>query len=109
MKHRVRRSKSEWETIIRKQAASGLNVVKFCKSESISVSSFHRWRHRLSDMSGILTRTADTDAAPMFINMGSVDEFGVAGCDAGLGSSSSRVLELTLDLGLGVKLTLKRS
>lgn len=106
MKHRVRRSKSEWETIIRRQVSSGLGVGKFCKSESISVSSFHRWRHRLSSM---FSRTENTDAAPMFINMGSVDEFGVAGCDAGLESSSSSVLELTLDLGLGVKLTLKRS
>ena len=106
MKHVIRRSKSEWETIVRDQAASGLGVKKFCESESISVSSFHRWRGRLSDG---LSRSGNIAMDPLFIDMGSVDDLGAAGTDGEAVSLSSNVFEVTLDLGLGVKLTLRRS
>ena len=108
MKQTVRRSKSQWETILREQEKSGLSAKRFCDRESIRVSNFYRWRSRLS---GGPSPSENTDESPVFIDMGSVgllDEEGDSN-KAEAKSSNARVFEVALDLGDGVTLTLRHS
>lgn len=45
----VRRSEREWRLLIGRYRFSGLGVDAFCRSESVSVASFYRWRRILED------------------------------------------------------------
>ena len=47
-KDRVRRSRKEWKTILRRFESSGLAVQEYCRREGLPLSSFQRWRSRLS-------------------------------------------------------------
>jgi len=44
----IRRSADKWSSILSDQRASGLSQVEFCKREGIALSTFARWRQRLS-------------------------------------------------------------
>ena len=46
---RVRRTRSEWKTILRDFGKSGLTVTAFCAREKISASVFAAWRRRLGE------------------------------------------------------------
>ncbi|SEM83084.1 hypothetical protein SAMN04489760_1573 [Syntrophus gentianae] len=41
--------RAHWRTIIEDQAASGLNITKFCREKQINRHPFHAWRRRLQD------------------------------------------------------------
>jgi transposase-like protein len=98
----------EWREAFGRQARSGLSVLAFCAQESINPSSFYRWRGLSSDpqeaksggglttseVSPVQARARRTQSE--FVDLGS------------LGTSRSRV-ELRLDLGDGLLLTLVRS
>lgn len=43
---RARRSVSEWREVFRRFERSGLSIADFCRRESVSPSSFHRWRSK---------------------------------------------------------------
>jgi hypothetical protein len=45
---RSRRTASEWREILARHGRSGLSIEAFCARESLSRSSFHRWRERLA-------------------------------------------------------------
>ena len=45
---RIHRSPDQWSQVISDQRASGLSQVEFCKREGIALSTFARWRQRLS-------------------------------------------------------------
>jgi transposase-like protein len=45
---RVRRTRSEWQKIMRRFEKSGLTVAAFCGREEISASAFSDWRRKLS-------------------------------------------------------------
>jgi putative transposase len=85
--------------IISRFAESGLGVEAFCRRESISTSSFYRWRSLLDDASprDVVTRKAlrATPRAPAFVDLGTLRR-------------SHAPLELHLDLGGGVLLHLVR-
>ena len=46
---RVRRSREEWEQILKRYQKSGLTEVAFCERENLSRSSFTHWKRRLRD------------------------------------------------------------
>ena len=46
---RVRRSRSEWQAIMRNFGKSGLTVTAFCEREEISPSVFAAWKRRFSE------------------------------------------------------------
>ncbi|MCK0505324.1 IS66 family insertion sequence element accessory protein TnpA [Aromatoleum anaerobium] len=90
-----RRSREEWREVFARHGSSGLSVTTFCARESISVSSFQRWRALVAPVSGAAdARTPARQAA--FVDLGV------------LGSGSASRLELKLDLGGGVVLHLVR-
>ncbi len=95
IKRRRRRSPDEWRALLAHQMSSGLSVSAFCARESISVSSFQRWRTLAAPVSGVAV--ARTPARPeAFVDLGV------------LGSGGASRLELKLDLGGGLVLHLVR-
>ena len=46
-KDRVRRTKKEWEEILRRFESSGLGPREYCRREGLPLSSLQRWRNRL--------------------------------------------------------------
>jgi len=46
---RVRRTRSEWQTIMRSFGKSGLTVNAFCEREEISPSVFAAWKRKLGE------------------------------------------------------------
>lgn len=90
-----RRSGDEWRELLARHASSGLSVAAFCASESISVSSFQRWRALVAPVGGAAdARTRTRQEA--FVDLGV------------LGSGGASRLELKLDLGGGLVLHLVR-
>ncbi len=106
MKQPMRRSRSQWEAILREQEKSGLSVRRFCDRESIRISNFYRWRSRLS---GESSPAENTNESPVFIDMGQVDRLGEGEGGGETESYPARLFEVVLDLGDGVTLTLRRS
>ena len=46
---RVRRTRSEWQAIMRDFGKSGLTVTAFCEREKISASVFAAWKRRFGE------------------------------------------------------------
>jgi transposase-like protein len=46
---RVRRTRSEWQTILKRFTRSGLPVTSFCEREEISPSVFAAWRRKFGE------------------------------------------------------------
>ncbi|MFQ5418549.1 MAG: hypothetical protein ACE5FL_16095 [Myxococcota bacterium] len=57
---RVRRTESEWRSILDRYERSGLPESAFCRRAKLSRSSFVKWKQRLKDESG-------SRAAPAFV------------------------------------------
>lgn len=99
-RHRRRRPDTALKLgILSRFAESGLGVAAFCQRESISPSSFYRWRSLLGDssMRDVVPRSLPsvTRGAASFVDLGAL-------------SPSREPLELRLDLGGGVLLHLVR-
>jgi putative transposase len=96
---RPRPSTALKRTIMSRFAESGLGVEAFCRRESISTSSFYRWRSLLDDASPrkVVPRVAANalNEASTFVNLGTLGR-------------AHAPLELHLDLGGGVLLHLVR-
>ncbi|MFT5155149.1 MAG: hypothetical protein ACI841_005159 [Planctomycetota bacterium] len=45
---KVKRSESEWRTIMKQHEISGLSRLAFCQQEQISKPSFDKWKRRLA-------------------------------------------------------------
>ena len=45
---RVRRTRAEWQTIMKRFKESGLTVAAFCEQEEMSASAFSDWKRKLS-------------------------------------------------------------
>jgi hypothetical protein len=93
-----RRSGEEWRELLARHASSGLSVAAFCARESISVSSFPRWRALVAPVGG----AADAPDARARTRQEAFVDLGV------LGSGGGSRLELKLDLGGGLVLHLMR-
>ena len=62
---RVRRTRSEWEKILRRFDKSELGIAKFCEKESISRSAFTNWKRRLDG--GSKKRPAFVELSPVSV------------------------------------------
>ena len=103
MKARARRrwrGAEEWRLLMERFAGSGQDLETFCQAEGVSVASFYRWRRLLQEASAKRTPHAE----PAFLDLGPLRS--TPGSDTG--SKSSSHLELTLDLGGGLVLHLRR-
>jgi hypothetical protein len=91
---------SSWREAMRRFDAAGKSVQAFCASEGLSTTSFYRWRERLDAEVGAARH--GTVAA---VHARSTTDFVDLGSLLGGGAGA---LELKLDLGGGVLLTLSR-
>jgi hypothetical protein len=99
MNHPVkRRSQREWEKIIRAQEESGMSASSYCQQESIGLASFYQWRRRLSKA---VAGTESNELPETFISMGHIGGNSEESADRDW-------VEITLDLGQGLRITLKR-
>jgi transposase-like protein len=92
---RVKRGAEQWRVLLSRFDGSGLSVAEFCAREGISDTSFHRWRSRL--------RAAGSSQPERAVPAAFLD----AGVLRREPPSAAR-LELTLDLGGGLQLSLVR-
>ena len=81
-----RRTRSEWTEILSSFESSGLSIRDFCHRESVSLSSFQRWRSRLGSVN-----------APDFV------ELVPAATDAELPEPGLELVEARLVLGLRLR------
>jgi hypothetical protein len=101
---RRRLDERAWRELFKRFDGAGLTVEAFCKGEDLSRSSFNRWRSRLWTQPGVATMEVMNEpdhqkSAPSFVDLGLL---GAAGTQAPAG------LELRLDLGGGLSLSLMR-
>jgi hypothetical protein len=94
-----RRSAQEWRVVLAAFADSALSVEQYCQREGISRACFYRWRSIL----GSVEDRALRHKAPSVAN--TVAEF----VDLGALRHSGARLELRLDLGAGIVLSIARS
>jgi hypothetical protein len=84
----VRKSREEWESLIRVWAESDLSVTAFCQQQRVGIATFNRWRKQL-------TRPA---VAPSFIDLGNLTR-----------ATPVSGWTIVLSLGNGVELRLSQS
>lgn len=95
---RRRRGAGEWQTLLARFAGSGQDLDTFCQAEGVSPASFYRWRRLLGDT------IATEPASPSFLDLGPLRPTRSGATD----SKPSHPLELTLDLGDGLVVHLRR-
>lgn len=100
MERSKRRSPGQWAEIVGEQERSGRSVRDFCEGRSIGLASFYQWRRRVRDTGP--GSDVGVGAKGSFIDMGQI---GSSGDSA---SAGGRSLVVTLDLGEGATLTVRR-
>jgi hypothetical protein len=100
MERRKRRGREEWLRIIGDQKQSGLSAAAYCRDTGIGLGSFYQWKRRLADECGTKSvRESFIDMGRVGMSEGSLEIPELRG-----GSS----LEVTLELGAGTRLILRR-
>jgi putative transposase len=102
MNRRKQRNRQEWKRIIGEHRRSGLTAVAFCRRKKVGLASFYRWRQRLSDGG---EPKVESRTEP-FIDMGRLEQKGVSAAEMSAGAAGDLVV--TLDLGDGARLTIRR-
>jgi putative transposase len=97
-----RRSRKQWAEIIESQSHSGLSAKKYCQQESIGLASFYQWRKRIDNEAP--ERSVDSE-----IRKGPFIDMGPLGTDSSDMTANEKGITITLDLGGGLKLTVRRS
>jgi hypothetical protein len=92
---RIRRGTAGWLQLVSRCAGSGMSVRDFCRREGINATLFRRWQSRLAGSEyGGKVSTAVEVAEP-FIDLGDL-------------RSNAQRLEVRLDLGGGIILSIAR-
>ncbi len=91
--------------------SSGLSAREFCKLHQLSTSTFYKRRERLAELDPRPVTTIGQPAAA-FIDAGSIQSFAIADETSKTNEHTDPVaptsVEMRLDLGAGVVLTIKR-
>ena len=96
-----KRSTTEWNRLIERQAESGLSQAGFCRSEAVPLSTFQYWKRRLRHEKRPEPTASE---APLFTPLGELPPAEPAD-DEPVGEGS---WTLDLDLGGGLRLTLRK-
>ncbi|MDP1533271.1 MAG: IS66 family insertion sequence element accessory protein TnpB [Rubrivivax sp.] len=94
-----------WRELFRRFDGAGLTVEAFCQREGLSRSSFNRWRSRLPMRAGAAAAVA-VNASDARQSAAAFVDLGLLGAASGMASVAG--VELRLDLGGGLSLTLVR-
>lgn len=96
-----------WRSRLQRHAQSGKTIAAFCRNESVSTATFHIWRAKLAAASQV----AGTPAQQVtFIDLGAVKDIaGVAPLARHpTPATPSAVIDVRIDLGDGIVLTITR-
>ena len=99
----------QWHDEQKQFEASGLTARKFCQLHQLNPSTFYKRRERLAELNADNVAAAGRYAS-MFIDAGSIEstEKPSARAPELVDSQSPPILELRIDLGAGITLTLTR-
>ena len=99
----------QWHDEQKQFEASGLTARKFCQLHQLNPSTFYKRRERLAELNADTVGAAGQYAS-MFIDAGSIDPSVKLSARAPelVDSQASPTLELRIDLGAGITLTLTR-
>lgn len=107
---RSRRSREQWQQLVAAHDESGLSVGSYCERERVSAASFYRWRALVG---GDVARVPGA-AAPgakareaQFVDLGMMNSLPPT-TDRDLATRCAERLELRLELGAGIVLTVSR-
>ena len=104
----ARRGEQGWRELFERFAGAGLSITQFCQREEVSRHSFERWRARLRGGAGAVPTVNSPTAAPSslspFVDLGELAKPG----PSPLGLAAAPALEVRIDLGGGVTLTVTR-
>jgi transposase-like protein len=92
---RIRRGTAGWLELFSRQAGSGPPVREICRREGINASLFRRWQSRLAGSGSDGKVTTAVEVAEPFIDLGDL-------------RTSGQRLEIRLDLGGGIVLSIAR-
>lgn len=93
-----RRGAAGWAVVMERWLASGLSVEAFCRRDGVSRAGFYRWRTLLSAAKAAPVAVTATPSPVDFLDLGLL----------GQSAAPGGRLELRLDLGAGLVLTLVR-
>lgn len=101
-----------WRALIAQQAISGETVEAFCRAQSVSRSSFTRWRGLLSPVKTPPDLSLDAVARANDRTVAGSDRSGehrfIDAGEIGLGGRGAEPIEIELELGGGIVLTIRR-
>ena len=97
------RSRDEWRTLMHQFESQDITIKAFCQQHKIAQSTFYKWQSRFRK-DGVVSQPRYDDAPQPVAQTKSTDFLNLGAMDL----SQSSNLELRLDLGDGVLLTLSR-
>jgi hypothetical protein len=106
-----RRSKAAWRALIARQAISGETIEAFCRAQGVSRSSFERWRGLLSPATsapGVSPHSVAHHNDRPAVSERSAEHCFIDAGEIGLGGNGVEPLEIRLELGGGIVLTIRR-
>ena len=106
-----RRSKAAWRALIARQAISGETIEAFCRAQGVSRSSFERWRGLLSPATsapGVSPHSVAHHNDRPTVSERSAEHCFIDAGEIGLGGNGVKPLEIRLELGGGIVLTIRR-
>ena len=68
---KIRRSRAQWQSIMKKYDASALSQQDFCREQDLAISSFSKWRAQLA--AGCKT-APDNDSGNLFVEVAAIDD-----------------------------------
>jgi hypothetical protein len=101
----------QWRNHLARQAKSGQSVAAFCRAESLSVGNFYAWRARLAAIG------SNPGFGPLLTNPAAFIDLGVVSSDDRSSgapradrkpNASAASVEVRIDLGGGIVLTIQR-
>jgi hypothetical protein len=102
MGHRKQRGEAKWTEIVCAQQRSGLSARAYCVRESIAPGLFYKWRGRLQNTT-VASEVREVHEPEVFIDMGKINSG-----NRRASADNVRALEVMLDFGDGLLLTVRR-
>ena len=99
----IAQRESAWRDRLSRHAGSGKTVAAFCRDEAISTATFYGWRARLRVRDG-----APGPATVPFIDLGTMPVGPGIGGAASCATATTTGIEVRIELGGGVTLTIAR-
>lgn len=106
--NRRHKSREQWQAVVHRYEQRSVSAEVFCQREGICQASLYRWRKLLTTGPLRDSQKSDWAALPLTDSADSAAPSEDGFLDLGLVGTSTAPLQLRLDLGGGITLTLRR-